>query len=154
MTIDATSGRYINDGAVVQAIAGYLGQVGVDVTINTMEFGAFNGALFSKQTHPMYFVGWGNPVFDPSFIYDFVARTGSLLRTIEDPEIDAMLEEARSTTDQSLRRSVYNDAMAAINEAAPAIFLYKQPVLYGLSSRLDWQPRADEFLYMYDARIE
>ncbi len=153
ITLDATSGRYINDGAVVQAIAGYLGEVGVEVNINTMEFGAFNGALFSKSTSPMYFVGWGNPVFDPSFIYDFITRTDGLLRTIEDPEIDALLDQARSTTDQALRRRVYREAMAKINDAAPAIFLYKQPVLFGLSSRIDWQPRSDEFLYMYDARL-
>ena len=151
--MDAAAGRYINDGAVIQAIIGYLSQVGVTVVLNSMEFGAFNGALFSHQTAPMYFVGWGNPVFDPSFIYDFITRGGGLLRTIEDPAIDALLEDARSTSDAAYREGVYNEAMELINAAAPAIFLYKQPVLYSLSSRLDWDPRADEFLYMYNARL-
>lgn len=153
ITLDATSGRYINDNAVVQAIIGYLSQVGVNVELNSMEFGAFNGALFSHQHSPMYFVGWGNPVFDPSFIYDFITRSGGLLRTIENPEIDALLEQARSTSDVAYREEVYGQAMALINEQAPAIFLYKQPVLYGLSARLDWEPRSDEFLYMYDAEL-
>ena len=101
----------------------------------------------------MYFVGWGNPVFDPSFIYDFITRSGGLLRTIEDPAIDALLEDARSTSDAAYRKGVYNEATELINTAAPAIFLYKQPVLYSLSSRLDWDPRSDEFLYMYNARL-
>jgi len=26
-------------------------------------------------------------------------------------------------------------------------------VLYGLSSRMDWKPRSDEFLYVYDAKL-
>jgi len=55
--------------------------------------------------------------------------------------------------DKALRKSLYAKAGALINEAAPAIFLYKQPVLYGLSSRMDWKPRSDEFLYMYDAKL-
>ncbi len=151
--IDATSGRYINDSAVVQAIAGYLGEVGVKAEINTMEFGAFNGALFSHKTSPMYFVGWGNPVFDASYVFNFVTKTGSLLRTIEDPAIDKLLNSANETTNRALRKSLYAKAGVLINDAAPAIFLYKQPVLYGLSSRLDWKPRSDEFLYIYDAKL-
>ncbi len=151
--IDTANGRYINDANVVQAIQGYLGAVGVTVEVNTLEFGAFNSALFSKQTSPMYLVGWGNPVFDPSFIFDFVTRSGSLLRTIEDPEIDRLLEEARSTTDQGVRLELYHEAVPLIHEAAPAIFLYKQPVLFGMSRRLDWEPRSDEFLLMYDAEL-
>jgi len=55
--------------------------------------------------------------------------------------------------DKALRKSLYAKAGALINEAAPAIFLYKQPVLYGLSSRMDWKPRSDEFLYIYDAKL-
>ncbi|HEY9055334.1 MAG TPA: ABC transporter substrate-binding protein [Rectinemataceae bacterium] len=151
--MDATSGRYINDSAVVQAIAGYLGEVGVKVELNIMEFGAFNGALFSHKTSPMYFVGWGNPVFDASYVFNFITKSGSLLRTIEDPAIDKLLNGANETTDKALRKSLYAKAGALINEAAPAIFLYKQPVLYGLSSRMDWKPRSDEFLYMYDAKL-
>jgi peptide/nickel transport system substrate-binding protein len=151
--IDATSGRYINDSAVVQAIVGYLGDVGVKAEINTLEFGAFNGALFSHKTSPMYFVGWGNPVFDASYVFNFVTKTGSLLRTIEDPAIDKLLNGANETTDKALRKSLYAKADALINDSAPAIFLYKQPVLYGRSSRLDWKPRSDEFLYVYDAKL-
>ncbi|MEI6877212.1 MAG: ABC transporter substrate-binding protein, partial [Spirochaetota bacterium] len=151
--IDATSGRYINDSVVVQAIVGYLGDVGVKAEINTLEFGAFNTALFSHKTSPMYFVGWGNPVFDASYVLNFVARTGSLIRTIEDPAIDKLLKDANETTDQALRKSLYAKAETLINSSAPAIFLYKQPVLYGLSKRLVWKPRADEFLYMYDAKF-
>ncbi len=151
--MDAMSGRYINDSAVVQAIAGYLGQVGVKVEINTLEFGAFNGALFSHKTSPMYFVGWGNPVFDASYVFNFITMSGSLLRTIEDPAIDKLLKDANETIDQAARKTLYAKAGALLNEAAPAIYLYKQPVLYGMSRRLDWTPRSDEFLYMYDARL-
>jgi peptide/nickel transport system substrate-binding protein len=151
--LDCTSGRYINDTAVVQAIAGFLGEVGVKVEINTMEFGAFNGVLFSHKTSPMFFAGWGNPVFDASYVFNFINKTGSLLRTVEDPAIDKLLNEANETTDPAARKAAYAKAGVLINEAAPTIFLYKQPVLYGMSRRLDWKPRSDEFLYIYDAKL-
>jgi peptide/nickel transport system substrate-binding protein len=154
ITMDMVNGRFINDTNVGQAIAGFLEEVGITVTLNVLEFGAFNGAIFSHQSSPMYFASWGNPVFDPAFIFDFITRTEGLLRTIEDPEIDDLLNRASSTTDQALRRDLYNQVMPLINEAAPAIFLYKQPVLFGMSERLDWEPRSDEFLLMHDARFK
>lgn len=153
ITLDTAAGRYINDTAVVQAIAGYLKAVGVTVEINTLEFGAFNGALFSHKTNPMYFIGWGNPVFDASYVLNFTTMTGSLLRTIEDPAIDKLLKEANETVDTAVRSADYAKATALIQDAAPAIFLYKQPVVYGLSKRLVWTPRADEFLAVYDAKF-
>ncbi len=151
--LDTTQGRYINDVDVAQAIAGFLKDVGVTVNVETYEFGAFNERLFSKQTSPMYLVGWGNPLFDPAYIFDFVARTGSLLRTIEDEEIDKYLADARSTTNQERRRELYEEVIPIMHEKAPAVFLYKQPVLYGMSNRLDWEPRPDEFLLMDDAKL-
>ena len=151
ITLDITSGRYINDTEVAEAIAGFLGDVGITVNIEVFEFGAFNERLFGKQTSPMYLVGWGNPVFDAAYIYDFTAQTGSLLRSIENEEIDAALATARTTTDQQVRRDAFLEAVELINEAAPAIFLYKQPVLFGMSERLLWDPRSDEFLDMSDA---
>jgi hypothetical protein len=33
------------------------------------------------------------------------------------------------------------------------IFLYKQVDAYGVSERLDWQPRPDEFLWLYGASL-
>lgn len=154
ITLDTVSGRYINDKQVAQAIAGYLGTIGIKVNVRVMEFGAFNKALFSHTTSPMYLVGWGNAVFDASYVFDFIVRSTGLLRTINDPSIDALIAAADSTTNKEDRIAIYQAAVDLINVAAPCIFLYKQPVLYGMSSRLDWQPRSDEFLWMYDAKIK
>lgn len=151
VTLDITSGRYINDTEVAESIAGFLGDVGITVNVEVFEFGAFNDRLFGKQTSPMYLVGWGNPVFDAAYIYDFTAQTGSLLRSIENEEIDSLLARARTTTDQEVRLEAFQEAVRLINEAAPAIFLYKQPVIFGMSERLMWEPRSDEFLDMSDA---
>jgi hypothetical protein len=75
------------------------------------------------------------------------------LRTIEDPAIDKLLNGANETNGQGPAQESLGPGGSLINESAPAIFLYKQPVLYGLSSRMDWKPRSDEFLYIYDAKL-
>jgi peptide/nickel transport system substrate-binding protein len=148
------SGRYINDEQVAQAIAGFLGEIGVEVKLQVLEFGAFNDKLFSKQISPMFLVGWGNPVFDASYVFDFIVRSDGLIRTIQNEEIDQLLQNGRTTTDQEKREEYYREAVELVHEQAPCIFLYKQPVLYGMSDRLNWTPRSDEFLWMYDATVE
>nr|AGF93164.1 oligopeptide ABC transporter substrate-binding protein [uncultured organism] len=147
------SGRYINDEQVAQAIAGYLGDIGVDVKLQVMEFGAFNDKLFSKQISPMFLVGWGNPVFDASYVFDFIVRSDGLIRTIQNEEIDKLLQQGRTTTDQQKRDDYYQETVELVQKQAPCVFLYKQPVLYGMSDRLNWTPRSDEFLWMYDASV-
>ena len=154
ITLDTVSGRYINDKQVAEAIAGYLGNVGIKVKVQVMEFGAFNRALFSHTTAPMYLVGWGNPVFDASYVFDFIVRSNGLLRTISNPSIDALLTAGDSTINKEDRIAIYQAAVPIINVAAPCIFLYKQPVLYGMSARLNWEPRSDEFLWMYNAKVK
>ncbi len=154
ISMDALNGRYINDKEVAQAIAGFLSEVGITVNINILEFGAFNAAIFSQTSSPMYFVGWGNAPFDASYVYDFIVRSDGLLSTIDDPVIDALINAGNSTINQADRIAIYHTAAELINDAAPVIFLYKQPVLYGFSSRLTWTPRSDEFLWMYDAVLD
>ena len=101
----------------------------------------------------MFLVGWGNPVFDASYVFDFIVRSDGLIRTIQNEKIDDLLQQGRTTTDQEKRDDYYQEAVELVQKQAPCIFLYKQPVLYGMSDRLNWTPRSDEFLWMYDASV-
>ena len=37
-----------------------------------------------------------------------------------------------------------------VHEEAPWIFLHIQPDTYGVSERIDWQPRPDEMIHLWD----
>lgn len=154
ITMDIAPGRYINDLEVAQAIAGYLRQVNINVELNILEFGVLNERLFTHTTSPMYFIGWGNYPMDAAYVYDFVVRTGGLLRTISDELIDNLLEQVRSVVDKSQRSLILKDVARRVHELAPALFLYKQPVIYAANVKLSWSARPDEFLYLYDAVLQ
>lgn len=154
IVLDTVSGRYINDLEVAQAIAGYLKEIGIEVEIRVLEFGMFNELLFTHKTSPMYLVGWGNTVFDAQYVYDFIVRTGSLIRTINDPYVDELLAAARSTVDQARRKEIFDLLVPYLHEITPFISLYKQPVFVGMSKRLQWTPRSDEFLWMWTAEVK
>ena len=52
------------------------------------------------------------------------------------------------------RKAALDSLQRLIQEKAPWIFLWEQHDLYGVSNRLDWQPRADEQFYLFDAKVK
>jgi peptide/nickel transport system substrate-binding protein len=154
LVLQSPNGRYVGDAQVAQAIAEQLSQVGVDVQLEIREYGAYVGDLFSGNAPDLYLIGWGNAPLDADFILYPLLRTGELLSYYADPELDALLDAARSTVDRDERADLYDQALQRIQDQAPAIFLYKAQDLYGVSERLAWTPRTDERIWLYDATIE
>lgn len=151
-TLQTPSGRYLNDLQVAQAIAAQLEAVGVKVKIEVREFGAYNRDLFSGNAGPMFLLGWGNPVFDADYIFYPLLRTGELLSYFSHEGIDRLLDVGHGAVDREVRRRAYREVVPLIHQEAPVIFLYKQRDAYGVSRRVEWEPRSDEFLWMFDAR--
>ena len=69
ITLQAGRGRYLNDVAVVQAIGQYLTDVGVNTTVEILDWGSeFVPALRQHEVGPLYFVGTGGGTW--SAVYD------------------------------------------------------------------------------------
>jgi peptide/nickel transport system substrate-binding protein len=40
-----------------------------------------------------------------------------------------------------------------VHDEAPWVFLWQQHDLYGVAQSIEWTPRADEKVWMYDAKV-
>ena len=154
VTLGTPNGRYTSDVQVAQAVAAQLEDIGISVNQEVREYGAYVGELFSGNAPDLFLIGWGNAPLDADFILYPLLRTDELLSYFSDPELDALLDEAHSTLDREARQAAYAQALELIYQQAPLIFLYKQQDAYGLSDRLEWTPRADEFIWMYAASLQ
>ena len=154
VTLGTPSGRYVNDVQVAQAVAAQLGAIGLTVNQEVREYGAYVGELFAGDAPDLFLIGWGNAPFDADFILYPLLRTDELLSYYSSPELDALLDEAHTTLDRGAREEAYGAALELIQDEAPMIFLYKQRDAYGVSDRLEWEPRPDEFLWLYSASLE
>lgn len=82
---------------VVALMADYLGDIGVDIVINTYEQGAFFGTVLPAQDFDMalYSVTWGQPT--PDILLNFVFRgandPGTNFASFSDEEFDQILDE-------------------------------------------------------------
>ena len=56
--------------------------------------------------------------------------------------------------DRAKRLRLYAEASKVIKEEVPCAFIYQQVDIYGVSERLNWKPRPDERLFVFDMSLK
>lgn len=144
MTMD-TVNWYMNDTDVGQAIAGYLDAVGVKVTVNPVESSVYRTNVPNGEQNPMYMLGWSSTAsLDADAAVYSILHSGESYSTYSNPEMDALLDEARSCMDETERADLYKQIEDLAIQDCPRIFLYKENKYYGVSKRINWQGRIDD----------
>ena len=134
-------GRYIDDKEVTEAMIPMLNAVGINARLRTPEWSTL-WADVQKGKVPFYYMGRGT-VVDPSVALQQYFETGGSPRIgISDPDIDKALDTERVTFDPVQRRKALNVAFKAIEDAAPACFMWTHRMLYGMSDKVEYKPNA------------
>jgi len=95
-------------------------------------------------------LGWGGATFDGDATLFPMLRTGQVLSHYSNPKLDAIIEEARAIMDKAKRQKLYTEASLIFKEEVPWAFCYQQMDIYGVSERLNWKPRPDEKIVVYN----
>ena len=61
-------------------------------------------------------------------------------------------DEPRSCRDQPKRKRTYAQIQRLIREEAPTVFLFTQNDTLGVSKKVEYTARADEWLWLFDAK--
>ncbi|HEV7663992.1 MAG TPA: ABC transporter substrate-binding protein, partial [Chloroflexota bacterium] len=103
ITMNTPSGRYLKDKETAQAIAGYLDKVGIKVDLQVLEWANFATKLQNKGLAPLYYVGNLAWTQDADNGVDSFFRTGASQNFVEDEQINGIIKQEQSTTDQQRR---------------------------------------------------
>jgi peptide/nickel transport system substrate-binding protein len=112
-----------------QMIQQMLKQIGIDVTIESSEFGTFLDAI-SKGQFQMYSMS-RNGVQDPDFYYVIfysqnTPPSGQNRGYYANPRVDQLLIDGRSTFDKAKRKEVYGQIQTILQQDLPYVSLYHQ----------------------------
>ncbi|HOG07419.1 MAG: peptide-binding protein [Syntrophales bacterium] len=104
-----------------------LGEVGIEVKIRVLEWAAFVNDFINKRKFEATILGWTIPM-DPD-LYDVwhSSKTGPEelnFISYRNPEVDALLEQGRSTFDLKLRKRCYDRIQEVLADEQPYLFLY------------------------------
>ncbi len=119
-----TSPTYEGGIAVAQVIQEQLRAIGVNATLENIEWGTYINRWVARDFDTMIELRGGDP--DPDrFLYRTFHSTGAVNNFLfKDATIDRLLERGRVNLDPDRRRPIYDDLQKALIEAAPALFLY------------------------------
>jgi peptide/nickel transport system substrate-binding protein len=95
--------------------------IGITANIVNLEWGTFINDVFGKNDFDMQVCGWGGPFIDPDeFLYpEFHSKQGFNPHLFADPEVDALLEQGRTTFEKEGRKSVYDQVQEKIFTLSP-----------------------------------
>ncbi|WP_034658812.1 ABC transporter substrate-binding protein [Chelativorans sp. J32] len=151
--IEIPVGTYLQGEEVTQVIASQLQEVGLNVKITEIEFGAFmNKQLKARDLAQIAVQGLAWPTIDADGMLTMFAP-GNVYDYWNNAEFGALLDKGRASVDPEERKKIYADATKLMCEEAGALFLYAQPATYGISKRISWQSRGDDWVRAFDMTL-
>ena len=160
----APTGRYTKDREVAEALAGQLAKVGIKITFVTPEWADFLDQWYGRKKYKatfdgLYMIGTGGESLDcdRTMLQRIASKAiGGRLgyyQTENTPKLDAMFKEQRSLLDPEKRKAMLFEMQDIIRKDVPWIFMYDQQDIYGVTQRIQWEPRVDEFVWAYDIKV-
>lgn len=143
-TLYHPTGRYMMDAAIAEAVQAYLREVGIEAELITMEWAAYLAFLrkpVHEATFDMFMLGWGCVTLDADYGLFPLFHTSewaprSNRSFYSNPEVDALLEKARVTTDTQTRKALYAEVISILWKDAGWIFLHYEGQINAQSTKV------------------
>ncbi len=139
------------DQRIVQALQQMLSEAGFNASIDMVDMATYLGDSRQEDRSKRPILGfgrWSCACQDvDGVIFPLLHSTSSWSR-VNDPEIDALLEQARGTLDEDQRMDAYRQIQTRMEDQRYILPLYQAVALYGGSDKLDWTPTANESLFL------
>src|SRR3989449_6019888 len=153
LTLDTPSGRYPLDKDVSLAIAAQLQRLGIKVNVVVNEWGTHLDKIKNRNTGDLFFLGWGPALWGQGTMEPLFKADQTYASFGNNKVIDEKIARAVTIVDPKGRAAGYAELQKLVRDEAPWVFLWQQQDLYGVASHVDWTPRADEKVWMYEAKV-
>jgi ABC-type transport system substrate-binding protein len=120
-------------------IESWLNEFGIPTKADLIAFNSILDTALSgpNDTWDMYILGYGLTLF-PSYLRDFLHSTGSDNPGLNDPELDALLDEFQSTTDLNEAYRLAKEIQAKGAEQNSFITLFTNPIADVHRTTVNW----------------
>ncbi|SIT72795.1 ABC transporter substrate-binding protein [Edaphobacillus lindanitolerans] len=148
ITLSSPNGRYLKDKESVELMSAMLGEVGIKVELELLEWSAFSEKYQNRTFGDMFYIGYGNSMFDASLALERLTFEQAAGETdYDNPKTEELLKAAEKNMNPEERTAQYQEAQELIAEDRPQIYLYQLDAITGVNDRLDYEPRLDEMFY-------
>jgi peptide/nickel transport system substrate-binding protein len=159
ITLQSPNGRYLNDANVALAVGQYLSDVGVQTEVELLDFSSVYVPLITtaggNQAGPLFLLGSGGTLIDARIDMTDLSRpdAGTNYTGWTNPDWYSGWDRLAAATDAAAERAIIDEMLQVFYDDAPWLMMYFQPDFYGVSTRIDWQARRDERIWVGDATL-
>lgn len=138
---------------LAEAIAGQLAVAGMNVTVNLVEGAVLLSSWQGHDFGDMILATWTSNTFDADGTMYPLFHSDTVWSNYSNPEMDILLDDARSTLEQEEREALYEQSLQILHDDVPGVPLWQQMAIYGMSQRVQWEPRPDQELFLVEASL-
>ncbi|TKI63561.1 ABC transporter substrate-binding protein [Lysinibacillus mangiferihumi] len=131
---------------IAQAVAFYLEEVGLKVSINSVENTTFQSELIPNgEAGHMYKNGWGGWTLDFDNTAYLMYHEGEFWNpSYKNDEVEQLLAKERATNDSAEREKIFKELTEVLYEDATEVNLYSEVEIYAVNKRVkNFQPPHD-----------
>lgn len=135
-TIELMVPSFSEDQAVAQVLQSMLQEAGITLKLAVTDFAtALQQA--TKGNFEAFLLGWSGRIDPDGNIYTFTYKDGPQnYGKYDDPAVDTLLDQARTTIDTTARVKLYDEAAQRYLAAHHIVYLYHQRWLFAQSAKL------------------
>jgi peptide/nickel transport system substrate-binding protein len=150
-----TAGRWLKDREVIEAVANFWRDVGLDIKVRIFELGEYNNRLFhgGENISDTIFVSSSNEIFDADRNLSAYLQPNFLGGANDDPQMTKLLNTARTETDTQRREELYHQVLETSCNQAYLVNLYNNEDIYGMSENFSWEPRVDAKMLVKEMQV-
>lgn len=152
VALNCPNDRYVNDGAICQAVAANLARVGVKINLQAETKGTYFPKILRRDTS-FYMLGWTPGT------YDAHNALNALIRCVDDkgsgqfnlgaycnPKVDELTVQIQSETDKGKRDALIKEAFKLHSDDIGHLPLHQQALAWGVASNVELVQLADNFM--------
>lgn len=140
------------DKDVSETVAGYLNAVGIRTRLHADEWNDFRRKLSNQGFDGLFYAGWAALINPPVELVIFTCHQEDNASGYCDPKYDDLVHAASAEFDPVKRKADLDAAQKTVWDDAYWVFLWRAPLYAGLSNRIQYTLRPDDYIEIYLAK--
>lgn len=141
---------YDHDVDIANTIAQQLAEIGVEVRVETVSnWNVYARDLLSGNSIDLFLLAFNSHGDGLQDVKNLSSRSPFNPIDWQNNVFENLIDQATTTFNDSSRARLLNEAQSIAYEEAPWIWLWRKYDFYGVSENLDWKPRRDGLIYLY-----
>jgi len=155
MDMACPAGAYTHFEEVCEAVAGYLGEVGIDISLDIMESGQFWDLEANKELPPLFGDSWSTLSGEAlRRLTGALGGENAAYSSWTDPVLDELLADISTNVNRDERKALYEELQVYMQDNPPFIYLYEPVVFEAIRTRvMDYDPRPAEDYWLFDTWV-